>query len=64
VKDQGYTRMEAGKSLGINRQLISRWINERESTGEESFRGNGKLTVDQFEIRHLKDENMRLKMEK
>jgi transposase len=64
VKDQGYTRMEAGKSLGINRQLISRWISEHESAGEESFRGHGKLTAEQLEIRRLKEENKRLKMEK
>jgi transposase len=64
VKDQGYSRLEARKSLGINRQLISRWINEHESAGEESFRGNGKLRADQLEIRRLKEENKRLKMEK
>lgn len=64
VKDQGYTRIEAAESLGIQRQLIGRWIKEQESEGEESFRGQGKLTSDQLEIRRLKEEVKRLKMEK
>lgn len=64
VKEQGYTRLEAAKSLGIQRQLIGRWIKEHESEGEESFRGQGKLSADQLEIRRLKEEVKRLKMEK
>lgn len=64
VKDQGYTRIEAAKSLGIDRQLIGRWIKEEEMDAGESFRGQGKLTSEQLEIRRLKEENKRLKMEK
>ena len=64
VKDQGYTFTEAGKSLGIDRQLISRWVKEESIEGDESFRGQGKLTAEQLEIRRLKEENKRLKMEK
>lgn len=64
VKEQGYTRIEAAESLGIQRQLIGRWIKEQEIEGEESFRGQGKLTADQLEIRRLKEEVKRLKMEK
>ncbi|HAT8853908.1 TPA: transposase [Legionella pneumophila subsp. pneumophila] len=64
VKEQGYTRIEAAKSLGIDRQLIGRWIKEEEKDGEESFRGQGKLSPEQLEIRRLKEENKRLKMEK
>lgn len=64
VKDHGYTRIEAAKSLGIDRQLISRWLKEEEMAGGESFRGRGKLSPEQLEIRRLKEENKRLKMEK
>jgi len=63
VKEQGYTQVEAAKSLGIDRQLIGRWIKE-ETAGEESFRGRGKLSQEQLEIRRLKEEVRRLKMEK
>lgn len=64
VKDQGYTRIEAAKSLGIDRQLIGRWLKEEEMAGGESFRGQGQLSPEQLEIRRLKEENKRLKMEK
>ena len=64
VREQGYTRIEAAKSLGIDRQLIGRWLKEEEKTGEESFRGQGKLSPEQLEIRRLKEEVRRLKMEK
>jgi transposase len=64
VKDQGYTRIEAAKSLGIQRQLIGRWIKEEENEGKESFRGQGKLTAEQLELRRLKEDVKRLKMEK
>jgi transposase len=63
VKEQGYTWIEAAKSLGIDRQLIGRWIKEEEMGGGESFRGQGKLTSEQLEIRRLKEENKRLKLD-
>ena len=64
VVDQGYTRAEAATSLDINATLVRRWIKEHEADAGQSFRGNGKLTPDQAEIRRLKEENRRLKMEK
>ena len=42
VKDQGYTRIEAAGSLGIQRQMLGRWILEHEKEGESSFRGRRK----------------------
>ena len=41
-----------------------RWIKEHELDDGQAFRGNGKLTVDQLELRRLQEENKRLKMEK
>ena len=37
---------------------------DEENEGEQAFRGNGKLTPEQEEIRRLRAENKRLKMEK
>lgn len=31
VKDQGYTRIEAARSLDINTNMLGRWIKEYES---------------------------------
>ncbi len=64
VTDKGYTITEAARSLELNRSVLQRWIKESESDEGQAFRGNGKLTPDQAEIRRLKEENRRLKMEK
>ncbi len=64
VTDQGYTITEAARSLELNRSVLQRWIKESESDEGQAFRGNGKLTPEQAEIRRLKEENRRLKMEK
>jgi transposase len=65
ILDHGYTRREAAKSLDINEQMLGRWVKEhRESEDGQAFRGNGKLTPEQEEIKRLKAENKRLQMER
>lgn len=64
VEEQNYSQSEAAKSLGIDARLISRWIKEHKNNEEHAFRGNGTLTPEQLEIRCLREENKRLKMEK
>ena len=64
VLEQGYTRAEAARSLEINANMLGRWIKEYEADEGQSFRGNGKLTAEQSEIRKLREEVRRLKMEK
>jgi len=64
VLEQCYTRAEAARSLGIRANMLGRWIKEHESGDGQAFRGNGKLTPEQAELRQLREENRRLKMEK
>jgi len=65
VIDQNYSRREAATSLGINDNLLGRWVKEHQADDDsQAFRGNGKLSPEQVEIRQLKEENRRLKMEK
>ena len=64
VKEQGYNRSEAARSLGINTNMLRRWVKEAESDDGQAFRGNGKLTPDQEENRQLKALVKRLQMEK
>ena len=64
VLEQGYTRAEAARSLGIRANMLGRWIKEHELGDGQAFRGNGKLTPEQAELRQLREENRRLKMEK
>ena len=44
VTDQGYTRTEAGRSLGINANMLGRWVQEFQAGDGQAFCGNGKLT--------------------
>ena len=65
VLDQGFTIAEAARSLGIRANMLGRWIKENEADNNgQAFRGNGKLTPDQEEIRRLKIENKQLKLER
>lgn len=64
VLEQGYTRKEAARSLEINANMLGRWIKEHEADDGQAFRGNGKLTAEQSEIRKLREEVRQLKMEK
>ena len=64
VTEQNYSQAEAARSLGINANMLGRWIKEQASDDGQVFRGNGKLTPDQERIRTLEAEVKRLRMEK
>jgi transposase len=64
VLEQGYKQSEAARSLGINVNMLGRWIKEHQHDEGQAFRGNGKLTPEQEEIRRLKSQVKRLEMEK
>ena len=65
VVDQGLTIAEAARSLEIGANMLGRWIKENEADNNgQAFRGNGKLTPDQEEIRLLRIENKQLKLER
>lgn len=64
VLEQGYERSEAAQSLDINTQMLGRWVKEQQSDDGQAFRGNGKLTPEQDEVRKLKSRVKRLEMEK
>lgn len=64
VLEQEYTKSEAARSLGINPNMLGRWIKQYESEDGQSFRGNGKLSPEQEQIRELKNQVKRLELEK
>ena len=64
VTEQGYKPTEAARNLGIDRSILTRWVKEFQEDESEAFRGNGKLTVEQEELRRLREENRRLKLER
>ena len=54
VTDQNCARTEAVRSLGINANMLGRWVKEHQSDDGQAFRGNGKLTPEQEEVRSLR----------
>jgi transposase len=63
VLEQNYTKA-AARSLEVNPNLLGRWVNEFKEDDGHAFRVNGKLTPEQLELRQLREEVKRLKMEK
>jgi transposase len=64
VTEQGYQHTEAASNLGIDRGMLGRWVKEFQEDESEAFRGNGKRSIEQEELRRLREENRRLKMER
>ena len=63
VTEQGYSIAEAARNLGINANMLGRWKGEL-SSDPEAFRGNGKVSAGQAEIRRLQRELKRARMER
>ena len=64
VTHQGYSVAEAARSLGIRGNMLSRWRKEYLKNISDPFPGTGHQTHELEEIRHLREENRRLKLEK
>ena len=63
VTEQGYAITEAARNLDLNVGMLGRWKREA-AESEDAFRGNGKLTPEQLELRQLKAENRQLRLER
>jgi transposase len=61
VKEQGYTVVEAGKSLGVDTTSIRNWLKKFGSEAGGPPNGDAALRV---ELRRLREENKRLLMER
>lgn len=64
VTEHGYSRAEAGSNLGINANMLGRWVQEFLEDDGQAFRGNGKLMPEQQELRRLRVENRQLRLER
>jgi len=64
VINQGHTRSEAARNLGIGAGLLGRRVRKHQQTEGDAFRGKVNLNQDQQEIRSLRAEVKRLKMER
>lgn len=61
VNEQGYTHCEAAKSLGVDPASIREWV--RKFSHEEGMAPTGDGAV-QAELRRLRKENAKLRMER
>lgn len=62
VTEQGYRVSEAARNLDVSTGVLSRWIQEARDQGEQMPKG--KQTTEQEEIRQLREQVRRLKMER
>jgi len=63
VTKEGIRVSTVAEKFGINAIMLHRWINEYETYGEEAFVGKGHQRTADAELRKLRKENERLKME-
>ena len=63
VTQQGYSVSQAAESLGISANSLRKWREKFEEQGQEAFPGKGKLTGTDEEMRKLREECRRLRME-
>ena len=61
VSEQGYSYAEAGRNLGVNPNLLSRW--KREIEGAEVATPGSSAAL-QAELKRLRKENKQLKLER
>lgn len=63
VLGTGRTQREVAEELGLNANLLGRWIKQLRADPEQAFPGNGNLKARDKELEDLRRENARLKCE-
>ena len=63
ITEQGYRISEAARNLGINPNLLGRWKREFEDAEGNNSNPGGMVAM-QSELKRLRKENKRLKMER
>ena len=63
VIKEGIKHAVVAEKLGINKVMLYRWIEEYETYGDEAFVGKGNQRSEDRELRMLRKENERLRME-
>lgn len=59
ITEQGYSFQQASESLGVNEQTLRNWVKRFRPDAE-----NGQLIDREAELRTLREENRRLRMER
>ena len=64
VSNQGYMVAEAAKNLGIHDGRLSRWRREQSKGVQNAFPGSGHQSAEVEELKRLREENRKLKLER
>ena len=64
VTEEGYTLAEAARSLGIHGNTLWKWKQSLAADGEATCPGKGSQSPFEEELRRLRTENRRLRMER
>ncbi len=62
--NKSYGVSETAHRRGINANMLRRWKRQGETTPNGVFTGNGHVSPEQDELRRLREENKRLRMER
>ena len=63
VVSEGRTHKQVAEELGLNSNVLGRWVKEFRSDPKQSFPGQGNLKARDKEVEGLRRENSRLKGE-
>ena len=64
VTERGMKVTEVSRDLGISKELVYRWKNDYEKSGNNSFPGEGKLKPEDEDLRKLRRELANVKEER
>ena len=64
IARDGVSVAEAARRLGVNPTLLRSWQLKFQAEGDQAFPGAGQRTAIEEEVRQLREENARLKMER
>jgi transposase len=64
VLNQEYTLSQAASSLGISRNVLGRWRKEYREQGKQAFPGAGHQSPEVEELKRLREEVRKLKLER
>ena len=62
--NKSYGVSETARRLGINAKMLGRWKREAETPSNGVLTSNGQVSPAQDELRRLREENTRLRMER
>ena len=64
VEREGLSVAEAARRLGVDQTLLRSWKMKVQEQGDQAFPGAGQRTAIEEEVRQLREENARLKIER